>query len=104
MEKEITVGNQKIKVKACASTAIRYQQVYGEHIDKEMFYAVGNGKKDCFNGGVYESAGKLLYIMAWHCNPQEMVLSKEAAMEWLDNIGSLDATNIKDIVALFFRK
>ena len=58
MEKEIFVGDKKISIKACASTArIRYQQVYGEHIDKEMFHAVGSGKEKVFNGGIYENAG-----------------------------------------------
>lgn len=104
MEKEILVGDKKISIKACASTAIRYQQVYGEHIDKEMFHAVGNGKEKVFNGGIYENAGKLLYIMAWHCNPQDMKLDRDAAVDWLDSVGSLSADNVKDIVSLFFRK
>ena len=62
MEKEIFVGDKKISIKACASTAIRYQQVYGEHIDKEVFHAVGSGKENVFNGGIYENAGKLFPV------------------------------------------
>lgn len=102
MEKTIKIDGKEIKIKACASTAIRYQQVYGEHIDSEIFKAVNN--TDEYSGGIYESAGRLLYIMAWHCNPQELALDRDAAMNWLDSIGSLSPNNLKDIIQLFFRK
>lgn len=103
MEKVINIDGREIRIKACASTAIRYQQVFGEHIDSEIFKAVGKEKND-YAGGIYESAGKLLYIMAWHCNPEKMLLDRDAALAWLDSIGSLDAKNVGEIVQLFFRK
>ena len=103
MEKIIRIDGKDIPVKACASTAIRYQQVFGEHIDGELFKAVGKGSEE-YEGGIYESAGKLLYIMAWHCNPKELRLDKEAALEWLDSVGSMNGESLKDIVQLFFRK
>ncbi len=103
MKKIIEIDGRTIPIKACASTAIRYQQVYGEHIDSELFKAMGKDNGE-YEGGIYESAGKLLYIMAWHCDPENLHLDKAAAMEWLDSIGSLDAGNLKDIVQLFFRK
>ena len=103
MEKVIKIDGQEIKIKACASTAIRYQQVFGEHIDNEIFKAVSKGAEE-YNGGIYESAGRLLYIMAWHCNPQDLILDKDAAMAWLDSIGTLSPGNLKEIIQLFFRK
>ncbi len=102
MEKKITIEGKEIKVKACASTAIRYQQTFGEHIDKELFQAVGK-KEDEFSGGIYESAGKLLYIMAWHCDPA-LELNRDAALKWLDGVGAIDAKAIKEVMLLFFRK
>lgn len=103
MEKVIKVGDREIKIKACASTSIRYQQVFGEHVDGSLIKSVGKNKDD-YVGGMYESAGKLLYIMAWHCNSDNMALNRDAALEWLDNLGPLSAKNIGDIVQLFFRK
>ena len=102
MEKTIKIGDQSVQVKVCASTAIRYQQVYGEHIDKTMFDMARKSTGE-YGGGMYEGAAKLLYIMAWHCNPK-LELNQEAAMKWLDSLDPLDANALTEILTLFFRK
>ncbi len=108
MERTVHIDGRDIHIKACASTAIRYQQVYGEHIDSAMLAAAGKrgdtAESVQYEGGIYETAAKLLYVMAWHCDPQNLKLNKDDALTWLDSIGPLDAEALKEVVTLFFRK
>lgn len=95
MQKDIKIGTKAIPMKATASTALRYRQVFQGNLFKELTENTNEEQVDTIQ--------RLAYIMAQAGADADMsALSKDGYMEWLDQFEAIDLVEaLPQVVALY---
>lgn len=89
MFKEIQIGENKVPMKANAATGIRYKQVFGKELFKQMEMI---NDTDAFVPT--DVIMELAYIMAMSGSDADMTrLNTETYMEWLEGFEFMDFMN-----------
>lgn len=100
MEREITIGEKKIPMRATAATALRYREVFKE----DLLARLDNARKDLSSYGNIELYERLAYIMAASAAKKDMSkLSAADFDEWLDGFEFVDMIEAGiDIMNLYY--
>jgi len=100
MEREITIGEKKIPMRATAATALRYREVFKEDLLARLDIA----RKDMHSYGNIELYERLAYIMAASAEKKDMSkLSSADFDEWLDGFEFVDMIEAGiDIMNLYY--
>lgn len=99
MQKSVNIGDQEVQMRATAATAIRYRNVFGGDIMKELIEM--DPKK--IDAKVIEKIQQLGFIMAKTAEGANMAtLTKDDFVDWLDQFDSLALMQAaKDIVTIY---
>lgn len=99
MEREITIGEKKIPMRATAGTAYRYERIFGE----KLINAIIECSKDPENAENVETCQKLAYVLQASAAREDMnALSFDKYIDWLDNFDTIDLVSaLPEILGLY---